>query len=337
MAAMVAALVSAESCADLGRDAADAGLDQASSSGPDAGPDAGQAVSDSGGAADGADGANATDATGAGDVGDSSGVPLSIRVVAANLSSGNKQSWDPGHGQRILQGLGPDVVLLQELRVGDNSVAAVESFVATTLGPDFHIYREPDLGLPNAIASRWPIVEAGTWDDPEATNRELVWARIDIPGDRDLWAVSVHLLTSNATTRAKEAQAIVDHVHAQIPDPDFLVVGGDLNTKHGGEMALGKLAEVVATAKVAADGDGNPNTNADRSHPYDHILPDDDLDAAQVGVTIGGQSFSGGLVFDSRVYTPLEDVSPVQVGDSAALGVQHMAVVRDFVVLVAAP
>jgi len=36
------------------------------------------------------------------------------------------------------------------------------------------------------------IVEAGEWDDPRVGNRDFAWARIDIPGPVDLWAVSVH-------------------------------------------------------------------------------------------------------------------------------------------------
>jgi hypothetical protein len=49
-------------------------------------------------------------------------------------------------------------------------------------------------------------------------------------------------------------------------------------------------------------------------------------------VVIGAASFFGGLVFDSRVYTPLADVAPILLGDSAVSGMQHMPVVRDFVV-----
>jgi hypothetical protein len=40
-------------------------------------------------------------------------------------------------------------------------------------------------------------------------------------------------------------------------------------------------------------------------------------------------------VFDSRVYTPLADVSPVLMTDSAAVNMQHMGVVKD--VLLSAP
>ena len=47
-------------------------------------------------------------------------------------------------------------------------------------------------------------------------------------------------------------------------------------------------------------------------------------------VVIGENSFANGLVFDSRVYTPLSDVAPVVQSDSGATNMQHMAVIRDF-------
>jgi hypothetical protein len=49
-----------------------------------------------------------------------------------------------------------------------------------------------------------------------------------------------------------------------------------------------------------------------------------------VPTVIGSSSFPNGLVFDSRVYTPLTDVAPIQKADSSALNMQHMPVVRDF-------
>jgi hypothetical protein len=36
------------------------------------------------------------------------------------------------------------------------------------------------------------------------------------------------------------------------------------------------------------------------------------------------------LVFDSRIFDPLEKLLPVQRGDSGVPFMQHMAVVRDF-------
>jgi hypothetical protein len=45
---------------------------------------------------------------------------------------------------------------------------------------------------------------------------------------------------------------------------------------------------------------------------------------------IAGKTFPNGLVFDSRVFTPLEGLAPIQKADSAAANMQHMAIVRDF-------
>ena len=47
-------------------------------------------------------------------------------------------------------------------------------------------------------------------------------------------------------------------------------------------------------------------------------------------VRLAGHEFPSGLVFDSRVFTPLDKVPPVQLGDSGVQNMQHMAVVRDF-------
>jgi hypothetical protein len=47
-------------------------------------------------------------------------------------------------------------------------------------------------------------------------------------------------------------------------------------------------------------------------------------------VVLAGRSFPHGLVFDSRVFEPLDRVPPVQRGDSGLRFMQHMAVVRDF-------
>ena len=39
---------------------------------------------------------------------------------------------------------------------------------------------------------------------------------------------------------------------------------------------------------------------------------------------------ANGLVFDSRAYSPVSDVSPVLPADSSSVNMQHMAVVKDF-------
>lgn len=256
-----------------------------------------------------------------------------IRIMAANTTSGNLQSYDPGEGIRIFQGLDPDIVLIQEFNYQSDTPANFRSFVDTAFGPEFSYFREGGgEQIPNGVISRYPILEAGEWNDVQVNNRDFVWARIDIPGDKDLWAVSVHFLTTSSSERNAQATALVALIQANIPAADYLVVGGDFNTNSFTESALNTLSSIVNTSGRPNDQTGDTGTNASRSSPYDQVLPDPDLNPLETAVVISGHSFTypDGLVFDSRVFTPLSAVSPVLSGDSGASGMQHMAVIRDF-------
>jgi endonuclease/exonuclease/phosphatase family metal-dependent hydrolase len=262
------------------------------------------------------------------------GTATRIRLVAGNLTSGNAQAYE-GPGTRIFQGLRPDIAMIQELNVGDNAPATIDTWVKSTFGASVFYYREPGAQIPNGIVSRYPILAQGIWQDDESPNRELAYARIDIPGPKDLWAVSVHLLTDDAR-RPAEATQLVGYITANVPAGDYLVIGGDLNADTRTETAITTLGQVVSvTAPYPVDQAGDGDTNATRSKPYDWVMLDADLKAIEIPVAIGGASFPSGLVFDSRVYTPLADVAPVQAADSGAVNMQHMAVVKD--VLVPAP
>jgi len=256
-----------------------------------------------------------------------------VRLMAANISSGNYQNYDPGHGIRIFQGTKPDVVMIQEFNYGDNSATAIRNFVNTAFGSSFYYYREGAAQIPNGVISRWPILASGEWDDPYVTNRDFAWARIDIPGPKDLWVVSVHLLTADATTRNNEATNLVSRIKANIPVGDYLAIAGDLNTDTRSESCFSTFSQVVTTGSpYPADRNGNTNTNATRAKPYDHVLVDSDLRAYQTATVIGSSSFSAGLVVDTRVYSPLSDISPALSTDSGSTNMQHMAVIKDFVV-----
>ena len=263
--------------------------------------------------------------------------PVTLRFVAANLTSGPSQRYEDA-GIHILQALHPDIALVQEMNSGDNSPTAIRSFVDTVFGSEFTYYREEIRGIPNGIVSRYPIVASGSWDQPQITDRELAWARIDVPGDVDLWAVSVHLKATAGSRgrRVAEAQALVAAVQAEVPPGDYLVIGGDFNTysrtpgPSPGEPCLAELAAIVDVAGPwPADAAGDDDTNGPRSTPYDWILFDADLGAHAVPARVGAAVYDHGLVFDSRVFTPLGDVVPVRFEDSAAANMQHMAVVRD--------
>ncbi len=256
-----------------------------------------------------------------------------VRLLAANTTSGNLQSYDPGHGIRMFQGTDPDIVMIQEFNYGNNSASAIRQFVDTAFGPEFYYYREGGAQIPNGIISRWPIIASGEWDDPYVANRDFAYARIDVPGPKDLWVVSVHLLTSSSGTRNSEAISLVQRIQANVPAGDFLAIGGDFNTGSRSESAFSTFSQVVSTASpYPADKNGNTNTNANRSKPYDHVLVSANLRAYQTATVIGGSSFPNGLVLDTRVYSPLSEISPAQSGDSGASNMQHMGVYKDFLI-----
>jgi len=129
-----------------------------------------------------------------------------VRVMAANLT-GNSQKYDAA-GMRIFQGLRPDIVAIQEFNYAGNSAAEIRQFVTAAFGPDFFHFREAGAQIPNGIISRWPIVASGEWPDPQVSNRDFVWARLDLPGPDDLYVVSIHLHSSGgASSRRPSARA----------------------------------------------------------------------------------------------------------------------------------
>ena len=255
--------------------------------------------------------------------------PVRVRIMTANTTSGAQQAYE-APGIHIFQGLAPDIALVQEFNY---RAGTTRELVNTAFGPQFCVYRDPRSGgIPNGIVSRFRIVDAGDWTDPDIPDRAFTYARIDVPGPIDLWAVSVHLKTSNVTTRIAEAKRLVAYIQAAVPAGDYVVVGGDLNTDVEFEQTLAELSAIVVTASpFAVDQNANNKTNAPRAKPYDWLLASPALDAKRAAVTIGASSFAAGLVFDSRVYMPLADVAPILATDSAATNMQHMPVVKEFV------
>jgi endonuclease/exonuclease/phosphatase family metal-dependent hydrolase len=253
---------------------------------------------------------------------------VTVRVMAANLP-GDSQSY--GASQiRILQGLKPDVVAIQEF----NHAGTTRTFVDTAFGTNFSFFRESGYSLPNGVISRWPILSAGSWLDTVQTspNRGFAWAQIDLPGTNDLYVVSVHLLTSSSANRANEAANLKALIQSNFPVNAWVVLAGDFNTDSRDEVALTTLTNFLSDHPVPTDAEsnGSPNTNLGRNKPYDYVLTSFPLANRITNVVFATRSFPNGLVFDSRVYTPLSDVAPVLSSDSAAG--QHMAVVKDFVI-----
>jgi len=253
-----------------------------------------------------------------------------IRIMASNLSSGNNQRYE-APGLRIMKGLQPDVIAIQEF----NYSGSFSEMVQQTFGPQFTYYRETgSYSIPNGVISRFPIVQSGTWVDSDTgvNDRGFAWAKIDLPGTNDLYVVSVHLKASsgadNVSRRNAQATEIKSLIQANFPANAWIIVAGDFNAQNRNEACLTTFKTFLSDARIPVDQSGNPNTNSGRDKPYDFVLPSFSLSSNQVATVLGNQSFPNGLVFDSRVYSPLP--SPVQFGDSGVQGMQHMAVVKDF-------
>ncbi len=261
---------------------------------------------------------------------------LTITVMAGNLTGQSQRYEEPQI--RILQGLKPDLVAIQEFRYGESSAAELRALVDLAFGTNYCYYRESsateDYSIPNGIVSRFPITDAGCWDDVTLPDRGFAWARIGLPGTNELYLVSVHLKASggseNLAKRVTAASNLVALIQSNFPAGAWIVVAGDLNTGSRGEQTLTILKEILSDDPVPTDAaiGGNEKTNRDRDRPYDYVLPSFALTNRLAPVVVGGQWFSNGLVFDSRVFTPLEAVPPIQPGDST--NGQHMAVIKAF-------
>ncbi|MGI8905751.1 MAG: endonuclease/exonuclease/phosphatase family protein [Candidatus Sumerlaeaceae bacterium] len=270
-----------------------------------------------------------------------------VRIVASNVTSGNFQSYQTA-GINILKALAPDVCLMQEFNVhtvsgGANDTAAVNSFVSANFGAGFSWYRESEVSdsIPNGIVSRYPILASGEWTDTSGggTNRDFAYARIDIPGPIDLYAISVHLWGNGGSSgRNAEAQAIMNTYIPSlgIPANAYVVIGGDLNTDNRSESCIATFSSGFVTGSPYPIGqDGDPDTNLGRTSPYDWVIPNSNLNAIKTTTTYGSFSYTNGLVFDTRDFTQAQldgSFSPTQVANSGDTQMQHMAVVRTFVI-----
>lgn len=258
-------------------------------------------------------------------------------IATANLSAQTAacdSEYDDA-SQRILRGLKPDILAVQEfvLPAGDTYAA----FVERNFGTGFHYFVEVEASnscaIPNGVISRWPIVASGEWSDPYVGYRDFVWATIDIPGPRNLHLVSVHLDYGEPPDREPEARAITNYI-AQMgwPTSDYVVIAGDLNTSTRTDPAVLVLTNIVRDTHQPADQLGNKNTNSNRQKPNDYVLPSPNLDARHRSVVMNSVTFADGLVFDSRVWSASLLPPPIQQNDSGSTGIQHMVVVKRFAV-----
>lgn len=287
-----------------------------------------------------------------------------IRVMTSNLTTGD-QNYTGGEGIRIMKGLKADVILMQEFNYKTNSDKDIREMV-DSVGEGFHYYREKeeDRNIPNGIISRYPILDSGEWEDENIQDRDFAYARIDIPGDRELFAISVHLKASegsqNAARRMKQTKALKKFISDNMFDVknkpaiihwnDYVVIGGDFNLTVRDdevikEFAKDKIDDGTKTYALSEDGaptdsQGRTTTNMNGKKNYDWILASDDLKKLLVPVQFLGSAeeraeelvntFKFGLVFDSTTFPKLERTGGIHAEDSRGNSMQHLAVVKDF-------
>jgi endonuclease/exonuclease/phosphatase family metal-dependent hydrolase len=288
--------------------------------------------------------------------------PVRVRVAAANISTGNKQSYDPGEGIRIFQAAKPDIVAIQEFNYGNKSPEAMREFVDKAFGPGYGYYREQGrFQIPNGIISRYPIEQSGHWDDPEqkVPNRGFAWAQVRLPNGEHMWVVSVHLLTKSPGARNAEAEELVKLIKANVPKGAYLVIAGDFNTKSDRESVINTLSDVAGEnhdaredrfgPELPYDGDEendgskryNHNaTNANHKFHYDWVLASTSLARFQVPSELPADPgeekrqrvnyFPEGLIFDTSRMKHVPE--PAQREDSASNGMQHHMVIKDYVI-----
>ena len=170
---------------------------------------------------------------------------MRLRIAGANITSGNNQTYlDPG--THIFQGLKPDVVCIQEFKVGSSTAAEILAWVHSTFGAEYTYFRESGAAFPMASSAATPILASGEWEDANVSDRDFAWARIDVPGPNDLYAISVHLLTTSATNRNNQATSLVQYINnASIPAGAFLVIAGDYNTDNRSEACYSTFSAKV--------------------------------------------------------------------------------------------
>ena len=249
---------------------------------------------------------------------------VSITITSANLSDNTSQAYE-APGIRILQTLQPDVLAIQEFnyRAGTS-----QDLVRRIFGPAYDFAREKGgARLPNGIISRYPILAFGQWEDPYVQNRQFAWATIGIPGPKRLHVVSVHLVQNRSERRIPEARHLLRLIRKQFPEDDYVVLCGDFNVATRESEALAELTQWFVDSRHPADQHGNKNTNAARNRPYDFVLPNPTLAPYHVPTVLGGEKFSDGLVFDSRLWNP--PPPPAEWEDSGR-DMQHLPVMKTF-------
>ncbi|MBR4986392.1 MAG: hypothetical protein IKY83_11715 [Proteobacteria bacterium] len=258
-----------------------------------------------------------------------------LRIMAANATSGTDQLYeDPG--KNMIYAMDPDIIIIQEF-------AGSATSLVKSLENHFHTkysYFSGQGRIGNGIIVKGENKIKNTYTQPSvvSTIRDRYYeaAIVDIPGDKDLLVVSLHLYTKaseDQVSQIDEYPAVAKFIHSILNEGDYYVaVGGDFNSSTNYYVNYYWNSLLATDITYPSDQQGNYNTNAGRRRHYDWVLVDKKFQEFSIPTQIGAQSFPDGYVLDSRVHAPLSEISPVRYEDSSAQNMQHMPVVRDFLI-----
>ncbi len=280
---------------------------------------------------------------------ESSDNKFKLRVLASNLTSGNYQTYEE-EGINILKALKADIILVQEF----NYDGEISNFVKTTFGDEFTYFRGTPTGngdIPNGVISRYPIIDKGEWKDERVNDRLIDWVIIETPAKK-IFAVSVHLKAKENKYQIKAAELISKKIYnhrVAHPNEYFYIVGGDFNgaaslcrdnSCNGFKKYNNENIFYTALPDPYSEYNRGTTTNATKTRQLDFILVDYSLKDFQISTDYcktedDCKSYPSGLVFRSDEYSQSDldrYFSPVQTNDSEVMQMQHMGVVKDFLI-----
>ena len=266
-----------------------------------------------------------------------------LRIMSANTTTSDAQLYEEP-GMNMFYAMDPDIILIQEFaKSADDVVSKLKEHFHT----DYHYYVGRG-GIGNGIIVKGDLKIKETYSMrsvvPSITDRQYEAAIIDLPGDKDMIAVSLHLYTKcndendvkaeqEHPSQLSEYPAVAEFIQSILNTGDYYVaVGGDFNSKTNQYVNQHWSSLLATNITYPRDQEGNYNTNAARRWHYDWVLVDPKFQTYSVPTVIGDQEYPYGYVLDSRVQNPLSYIAPVTYGDSSAPKMQHMPVVRDFVI-----
>lgn len=265
-------------------------------------------------------------------------------VCASNLTSEPEQSYQES-GSNILKTLRPDIILMNEFKVGPKAslkVNDINQWVENLFGTDYKWIMEGiETGdsIPNGIiynSSKVKMIKHNQIVD-DIGNRDHFYAQVEI-NSKNVWLFCVHLpyKPSRRERETKNLMKEIKKIIKQDPDP-YIILGGDFNFRGFDDISLqiirnSDLFDIPnEVEKYPKDYKDQYFTNNPRKRPYDWVFASNNIDNDDY--IFGEKKFKYGYIYDTRIFTQqeAEDLNIIGWVQDDSDDHQHMAVIRQFI------